>query len=536
MLMDSRGVIEPARASQATTPAAWVRACFHTFVFAAYPILLVTGANAGVVPLAPVVVVRALIISAAFTAVLLLLLRRAIPDLPSRAACLSFMFIAGSLYAVVSGTSTHAGFAALYVLASAVVAVAIVRPWRSRPRSSTAWNLAACGLLAVNLYGIAPAMRAREPWRPAADALIGDVVGSAGAAEPGAGTRRDIYYVVLDGFGRPDLLKELYALDLGWFVKALESRGFQVPSAGQSNYAQTFLSLASSLNLSYLDPVADTMRESADRRALDYLIQHNAMTTIAKRAGYRVIAVGSDYAATEWLENVDQCRCEQYGLHEIEVAAINVTPFRALLPNRWTYDAHRRKVEESFRELQYAADESGPKLVFGHVLAPHPPFVFESDGRPRSNGRRMFSFTDGSQYFGAKPEYISGYRNQAQFVAARVLALVDAMLGRPGPSPVIVLHGDHGPGSTWDWDHLTGANARERMGIFSAYRLPGENPPALPAHVTPVNVLRAVANRQLGTALAPLPDLSFASTWKRPYQFLQVQNEHQHAGNARPTW
>jgi hypothetical protein len=246
------------------------------------------------------------------------------------------------------------------------------------------------------------------------------------------------------------------------------------------------------------------------------------MATLARRAGYQVIAVGSDYAATEWLDNADQCRCEQYGLHEVEVAAINMTPFRALLPNRWTYDAHRRKVEESFRQLQSAAGQAGPKLVFGHLLAPHPPFVFEADGRPRSNGARMFSFTDGSQYRGSKAEYIAGYRNQAQFVAARILSLVDAILSRPGPSPVIILHGDHGPGSTWDWDHLKGANARERMSIFSAYRFPGEHPPLLPAHVTPVNVLRALANRHLGTALPPVPDLSFASTWQRPYQLLEI--------------
>jgi hypothetical protein len=163
--------------------------------------------------------------------------------------------------------------------------------------------------------------------------------------------------------------------------------------------------------------------------------------------------------------------------------------------------------------------------VFGHVLAPHPPFVFEDDGRPRSNGARMFSFNDGSDYRGSKAEYIAGYRSQARFVAARILSIVDTILSRPGPSPAIVLHGDHGPGSTWDWDDLKGANARERMAIFTAYRFPGEDPPRIPAHVTPINVLRTLANRHLGTALAPLPDLSYASTWQRPYQLILVQSE-----------
>ena len=32
----------------------------------------------------------------------------------------------------------------------------------------------------------------------------------------------------------------------------------------------------------------------------------------------------------------------------------------------------------------------------------------------------------------------------------RILDAIDAILQRPGPAPVIVIHGDHGPGSMWD--------------------------------------------------------------------------------------
>jgi hypothetical protein len=117
---------------------------------------------------------------------------------------------------------------------------------------------------------------------------------------------------------------------------------------------------------------------------------------------------------------------------------------------------------------------------------------------------------------------VTGYREQAQFVANRVLAVVDGILARPGPSPVIVLHGDHGPGSTKDAEYVSGEAARERMSIFSAYRLPGDSPASLPPDVSPVNALRVVANRYLGATLPPLPDLSFASTWERPYQFVLI--------------
>jgi hypothetical protein len=493
---------------------------FHTFVFAAYPVLVVVGSNAGVLPLDGAVVTRCLAIVFAFTAALIALLRPLIPALDQRAACLSFVFIPFNLYALVAGRSTHAGAAAVYTAASVAIGVLIVRPWTGRRRSVTPLNLAAGALLAVNFSGLTAAVRAPQPWRPAADALV-EAVATSGRA-PRAGARRDIYYVIVDGFGRPDVLRELYALDLGPFVAALESRGFVLPIASRSNYGQTFLSLGSSLNLSYLDTIASTMQGSADRRALYFLIQHNALTRLAKRAHYQVTAIGSDYVATDRLESADSCLCEQYGLDEIEIAAINLTPLRALPLDRWTFDAHRRKVDGAFRDLERAAAVPAPKLVLAHVLSPHPPFVFGSDGGRRPNGSSMFSFVDGSHYTGLQSEYIAGYRDQVQFVARRLLTLVDTILSRPGPAPVIILHGDHGPGSMWDWNDLKSGNVRERLAIFSAYYFPNLDRAGMPRDISPVNALRTMANRYLGTDLPLLPDVSFVSTWQRPYQLVRV--------------
>ena len=501
----------------------WLRTCFHTLVFAAYPVLVVVGANAGVVPLDGTVIARCAAIAVGAAAILLLLLRPLVRDLATRAALLSFVFIGSGVYYLVAGVSASGSLAFFYVLACVAAATLIVRPWANRPRTSRGLNVAACAALLANLYSCAPAVARDGSWRPSADALIDDVVSS--PASIPEGPRPDIYHIVLDGFGRPDILKDRFHLDLGPFVRALEARGFTVPTLGRSNYAQTYLSLGSALNLSYLDRVTDGMADSSDRRVLDYLIQHNAVSKLARRAGYRVVAIGSDYAATTSMAGADECRCERYGLHEVEATAINLTPLRAVLPDRLTYGAHRRKIEAAFKHARAVAKEAGPKLVFAHVIAPHPPFVFHADGRPRDNRPRLYTMADGSQFVGSRDEYVTGYGGQARFVASQVLALVDAILARPGPSPVIVLHGDHGPGSTKDAGYLEGDGARERMSIFSAYLLPGEERPSLAADVSPVNALRVVSNRYLGTALPPLPDLSLASSWDRPYQFVLVGGE-----------
>src|SRR5688572_12591582 len=63
----------------------------------------------------------------------------------------------------------------------------------------------------------------------------------------------DVYYLVLDGYGRQDVLQDYYDFDNSPFLNSLSSKGFYVASESRSNYAHTFLSLASSLNMDYVD-------------------------------------------------------------------------------------------------------------------------------------------------------------------------------------------------------------------------------------------------------------------------------------------
>ncbi len=67
----------------------------------------------------------------------------------------------------------------------------------------------------------------------------------ANLAEPK--TRPDIYYIVLDGYARADVLDGLYDFDNDDFISALESKGFVVPEQNHSNYPKTALSIASTL-------------------------------------------------------------------------------------------------------------------------------------------------------------------------------------------------------------------------------------------------------------------------------------------------
>ena len=83
-------------------------------------------------------------------------------------------------------------------------------------------------------------------------------------------TPPDIYYIILDGYGRSDVLKNEYGYDNSDFLNALRDLGFTVSECSQSNYAQTQMSLASSLNFNYIDVLSDRfVPGSDDRTGLD---------------------------------------------------------------------------------------------------------------------------------------------------------------------------------------------------------------------------------------------------------------------------
>ncbi len=406
--------------------------------------------------------------------------------------------------------------ASLYSLVSVALATVAVRPWERRRRDPVPLLIVGAVMLAANgvaLFRQLPddAERARRQ-RAAAGLSTPPAAGPAAAAPT-----RDIYYIILDGFGRPDILRQYYGLDLQPFVAFLRSRGFYVVDQARSNYAQTYLSIASTLNLNYLDDVAATMGTAArDRHPLGQAIRANALMALAHEAGYEIAAITSDYEATLAFDRADRCACGRFGLSELEQATLAATPLAALPLGRWTSDSHRRKVVASFDALEASVPSARRTFVFAHVIAPHPPFLFNADGSARAPSRPLLGFRDGSHFPGSRADYVAGYRDQAQYVVRRLTAIVTRLLDRPGPRPAIVIHGDHGPGSRLDWDDAARSDMRERLAIFSAYHLPDDGP-APYATMTPVNGARALASRYFGVTLPYLPDRSYFSTWMRPF-------------------
>ena len=165
----------------------------------------------------------------------------------------------------------------------------------------------------------------------------------------------------------------------------------------------------------------------------------------------------------------------------------------------------------------------GNYFVYAHIIAPHPPFVFDERGNVVTHDT-PFTLNDANYYMRehTQKNYIAGYRRQIQYVNTLVLEAVEAILARSTTPPIIIIQGDHGPGAHLHWGSLEQTIPAERFGILNAYYFPDQNYELLYPSISPVNSFRALFNQFFSTDYALLPDRHYYSSWSFPFDFIEV--------------
>lgn len=341
----------------------------------------------------------------------------------------------------------------------------------------------------------------------------------------------DIYYIVLDGYGRADVLSEIYKLDNSDFIDYLRQKGFYVASRSCSNYCQTYLSLASALNMSYLDGLVSLVgARSSDRAPLIQMIRDSQVRRLLEAQGYSMIAFQSGYFGTE-IRDADRYVHMEKSITEFESVLFNTTPlplFFDLIPGLSLYDSHRNRILNTFHALSSLKYDKAPHFVFAHIMAPHPPFVFGRKGE-KIEPSSPFSIRDASHLHGndtaAVQAYIKGYGDQLTFINRKVRETVDAILSSAPEPPVIILQGDHGPKALTSWDDPDATYKKEVLSILNAVYLPGRDRNDLYPEITPVNTFIVVMNRILGTGIKLLKDKSYFSIWEFPFELKAFEQD-----------
>ena len=308
----------------------------------------------------------------------------------------------------------------------------------------------------------------------------------------------DVYYIILDGYGRQDVLKKEYGFDNSEFINGLRSRGFYVAECSQSNYAHTLYSLSSSLNYDYLDALGAT----TDPERIS-ILKHGAVRSAFESLGYKVVAFPTGWSMTEW---TDADIYTDYGktfttLTEFETLFLDTTLLRVVTDydrlNSQTSlysNARRLRVLSMLATLKELPSKKGDYFIFAHFVIPHPPFSFGANGEWLEINVNTATYEEISR----------AYVDQVIYINKEILQVVDTIQRESETPPVIIIQGDHGPPPDLTND------PEIRMPILNAYYLPGEDAESgLYPSISPVNSFRVVLNRYFGSNLPLLEDKSY---------------------------
>jgi hypothetical protein len=335
----------------------------------------------------------------------------------------------------------------------------------------------------------------------------------------------DIYYIILDRYAAANTLKEIYDFDNSEFIDYLSSRGFYVASKSRSNYLTTAHSLSSSLNMQFLDRLsAEAGNESNDWTLLNPLLQDHQVGRLLKANGYKYFHFGDLWTPTAYNRNAE-ANVNRYWLPQFSAALFKTTMFCIIGLELGIYDfrrEHWQRILYKFDKLAEMPAIKEPTFVFAHMLIPHDPFVFDTNGdflAEEEAGRRS-----------GRENYV----NQVIFANKKLQALIDKLLSSPGAHPIIIVQADEGPYPArseldlrhFNWKQASQQEVSEKLRILNAYYLPNVDKKFLYPSITPVNSFRLIFNLYFNANFELLPDESYIfADEDHLYEFFDVTDQ-----------
>ena len=342
----------------------------------------------------------------------------------------------------------------------------------------------------------------------------------------------DVYYIILDGYPREDVLLSEYQYDNTGFIRNLETLGFTIAEESKSNYSLTALSIASSLNMNYLDALLHLPESENSRYLLEPYIKDSRVRNLFEQMGYKIVAFESGYGYTE-IENADLYLEPGpvgfaglqglTGLSAFEMMILETSVGRVVLDGTIAlprflkstislpYRIHRERIVFTLDALEKIPDVPGPKFVFAHIDSPHPPYVFGPEGELIENTAAFTLREDAVGWTISNPE--QAFVNQIKYLNSRIIPMLELIITESDIPPIVILQADHGGFYISNED---------RMKILNAFFLPPDSREEIYDQISPVNTFRILFNNNFGASFEIIDDVSYFSSSGKPYVFTVI--------------
>lgn len=501
----------------------------HPFLFALFPILFLVSHNIEQASLSEILLPSAFVLGITF--LLILLSNLFAKDIKKVAVIISIFIILffsyGHIYDLIVDWSVgsfeigrHRYLLIIWGLILICSTYLTIRMRRDLQNLTSILNVVALSLIVISIFDIGVYhFQGRNTWTDRSENskdLQNDTNNLKNISE-----LPDIYYIILDGYASSSTLTEVYNFDNQDFNDYLSKKGFYIADKSRSNYSMTSLSLASSLNIEYINYLTDVMEEESIDLKIPYqMIQNSKVMRFLKSNGYKFIHSSSGWGPTHRNKYADvdfiSGTIDEFLTVLIQSTLLKIFEIDIVI------NQLRETILNAFSDIAEVHKINGPKFVFAHIIAPHPPYLFDANGDKVPEAKIRWT--------GYSWDQKENYLNQLIFVNKKVKELVDKIIVNSEIAPIIIMQADHGADLTFDngiitWnsqeipqDHML----QERFRIFNAYYLPSGGNELLYESITPVNTFRLVFDFYFGTNYGLLEDKSYYSTYNRPFDFINV--------------
>ena len=311
----------------------------------------------------------------------------------------------------------------------------------------------------------------------------------------------NIYLILLDEYAGHKELKDLFAFDNSAFENELLKRGFHVTANTKSNYNFTPFSMASLLNMDYLQGISSKSNDIENRTICYRTINKNNLVSTLKNQGY-IFSNESIFDFAGESTRLDYGTLHLNGKRIItsqtltgrigkELSFHLLSTFKMGWALKNYGDEGRKNIQAQFdNTLRLAGERPGkPRFTYTHFFMPHYPYVYDQAGNAISYDESMMT--------GRKDLYI-GYLQYANKLS---LSLIDGILQKDKTDPIILLMSDHGF-NKYDASAGPGYVFNNIINI----RMPGQDYSGFPDSLSNVNVFRLLLNKQFNYQLPLLRD------------------------------
>ena len=258
--------------------------------------------------------------------------------------------------------------------------------------------------------------------------------------------RPDIYFLLFDAYMGTSALKERFGYDNSDLDSFLVRNGFSIQRHSRSNYFFTPFSMASTLNMQYLDWLAHPNACTLDdyERCIN-MIRDNRLIHILSDQGYDMV----NYSVFDLAGN--PTRLDESFLPLKTKLITESTLFARMRKDMgWMLTIHKfnffsgnivyQTLLNTNKCIDYVKKESSlqtarPRFVYAHFYLPHAPFYFDKFGNPKKEADILQETKEFS---------LQAYLDYLPYAKKRVEELIGAVKKNTGGKAVIVFMSDHG--------------------------------------------------------------------------------------------